>query len=180
MSSAHRPPALPRRRALALLAALGAGAALPARAANEITPWPAGRAVPPFAAEGLDGKVWRLPELRGRAVLLNFWASWCEPCRTEMPSLQSFAEFHDDRLVVLAVNFKETAAQVRRYVQRTGLRLTVVRDPEGEIARAWDVRVFPTTILIGVDGRPRQRIRGEVDWSSPEADKLVSALMTPG
>lgn len=175
------PPLVTRRGALAMLGALGAGVALPARAANEITAWPAGRAAPPLEAEDLDGKTWRLPELRGRAVLLNFWASWCEPCRTEMPSLQLLAEFHgSDRLVVLAINFKESAAQASRFVRRAGIRLPVLRDPEGAIARAWDVRVFPTTILIGVDARPRQRIRGEVDWSSPESDRLVSALMVPG
>lgn len=170
-----------RRRALATLCALGAGLAMPARASNEITRWPAGRAAPSLVAEDLDGKHWRLAELRGRAVLLNFWASWCEPCRTEMPSLQSLAEFNGpDRLVVLAINFKESAAQAGRFVQRAGIRLPVLRDPEGAIARAWDVRVFPTTILVGSDGTPRQRIRGEVDWSSPEADKLVSALLAPG
>ena len=178
---AQVPPSPGRRGAVAALAAIGLGAALPAGASIEITRWPAGKPAPALAGEDLEGRRWRLGELRGRVVLLNFWASWCEPCRAEMPSLQRLVEFHgEDRVTVIAVNFKETAAQASRFLRRTGLRLPVLLDPDGVIARAWEVKVFPTTILFGVDGRPRHRIRGEVDWSSPEADRLVSALTTPG
>ena len=174
-------PSPGRRGAVTALAAVGLGAALPARASVEITRWPSGRPAPALTGKDLEGRVWRLADLRGRAVLVNFWASWCEPCRAEMPSLQRLVEFHgEDRLAVLAVNFKETAAQATRYLRRTGIGLPVLLDPDGAIARAWEVKVFPTTILFGVDGRPRHRIRGEVDWSSAEADRLVSALTTPG
>ncbi|GAA4415590.1 TlpA family protein disulfide reductase [Quisquiliibacterium transsilvanicum] len=178
MSGQAPPPSILRRRALSALGALAAGAALPALAAHEVARWPAGRAAPPLEATDLDGKTWRLADLRGRAVLLNFWASWCEPCRAEMPSLQTLADFHgQERLAVLAINFKEPASRAARFVQGAGVTLPVLLDPEGAIARAWEVRVFPTSILTGVDGKPRHRVRGEVDWTGPEAARLISTVL---
>src|SRR5450631_498122 len=100
------PAHLTRRRAMGW--ALGAVAALGvpsvARAAHEVRAWPAGRAVPMLSLRDLDGQPWHLSDLKGRAVLLNFWASWCDPCRAEMPSLQRLAVARRrDGMVVLAV-----------------------------------------------------------------------------
>jgi thiol-disulfide isomerase/thioredoxin len=153
-----------------------ASQALPA-AAGEVQAWPARKPAPALEAADLDGGAWSLPALRGRAVLLNFWASWCEPCRAEMPTLQQLADFYgEDRLAVLALNFKEAPATARRFAARTGLKVPVLPDAAGEIARRWEVKVFPTTVLIGADGRPRWRVRGEMDWSGKEAGRLVESL----
>ena len=125
----------------------------------------------------MTGRRWALPALRGRAVLLNFWASWCEPCRAEMPTLQQLVELYgEEKLTVLAINFKESRNTAERYVKRSGLNLPVVLDPAGEIARRWNVKVFPTTIAIAADGAPKWRARGEVDWSTLEAGRMVEAL----
>jgi thiol-disulfide isomerase/thioredoxin len=159
---------------LRLAAATAAAAALPARAA-EIRPWPARASAPSLQALDLAGRSWQLP-LPGRAVALNFWASWCEPCRTEMPTLRVLAELYSDRLTVLALNFKERPSTVARFAQATATTLPVLLDPQGEHARAWGVKVFPTTVLIGADGRPRWRVQGEWDWSSTEAGRLVEGL----
>lgn len=170
-----------RRETLLRLSALAAAATCPRLVrAQETSAWPADQPTPLLEAVDLDDRTWRLPELRGRAVLLNFWASWCEPCRAEMPSLQTLADFHgSDRLQVLAINYKEHANTASRFIRQAGLSLPVLRDPDGAIARAWGVRVFPSSILIDVAGQPRMRIRGELDWSSPEADRLISPLLTP-
>lgn len=151
-------------------------------AQHALTDWPAGQPLPAIEALDLQGRPWRLAELRGRPVLLNFWASWCEPCRAEMPTLQALAELYGpEQLAVVALNFKEAPATVARFVQRTGLRLPVLLDREGAVARACAVKVFPTTLLIGADGRPRQRVRGELDWTGAEAERLVQGLLaTPG
>lgn len=161
-------------------AAPGVLAALPhaAWANYEARRWPAGQPVPALQALDLDGRTWRLQELRGRAVIINFWASWCEPCRSEMPTLQQVAEIYGpDKLVVLAVNYKETAARAAQFAKVTGLSLPVLLDPSGDIARQWDVKVFPGTMLIAADGKPAMRIRGEVDWSGAAAEKLIAPLL---
>lgn len=143
----------------------------------EVQAWHARKPIPALEASDLNGKVWRLADLRGKAVLINFWASWCEPCRAEMPALQALADFYGrEKLVVLAVNFKESKAKMAQYIKSTGLSLPVLPDPAGDIARRWGVNVFPTTVLIAADGQPRHRIRGELDWTGREAEALLNPL----
>ena len=145
--------------------------------AFEVSPW----AGPLAALDLLDttGKRWRASDLQGRPVLLNFWASWCEPCRAEMPSLQALADlFSPDKLLVLAINFKELPARALRFAQSTGVTLPVLLDTQGLLARQWGVKVFPTTLMIDRHGKPRSRIQGEVDWTGKAAGKLVDGLMS--
>jgi len=143
----------------------------------EVQPWRAREPIPVLEGTDLNGKVWRLADLRGKAVLINFWASWCEPCRAEMPALQQLADFYGpEKLLVLAVNFKESNAKMAQYVKSSGLSLPVLADPAGDIARRWGVNVFPTTVLIAADGQLRQRVRGELDWSGPQAEALLQPL----
>ncbi len=168
------------RKAVAQCLALMPLAASPGVQAQgyEVKPWPARQAVPALAGTDLQGQDWRLADLRGKAVLINFWASWCEPCLAEMPSLQSLAQtYGPDKLVVLAVNFKESAPAVQRYVQRTDLRLPVLLDPVGVMAHAWGIKVFPTTVLVAANGQGRSLVRGGVDWAGPQASPLVDALL---
>ena len=143
-----------------------------------MSPWPAGRAAPPLQALDMQGQTWTLERLRGRAVLLNFWATWCPPCRAEMPSLQQLAEIYGpEQLQVLAINVGEGPRRIAQYLQSSGLELTVLLDPKSEISRAWGATVLPTTLLIDAGGRPRQRVRGELDWSGREAMALVEPLL---
>jgi thiol-disulfide isomerase/thioredoxin len=95
-----------------------------------------------------------------------------------MPSLQALAQQHgSDTLVVLAVNFKESAPTVERFVQRNAVTLPVLLDSQGEAARAWGANVFPTTVLISADGRVKAVVRGALDWAGPQADALVGPLL---
>lgn len=163
-----------------VIAALAAGA-LPVRAEQQgpkPQPWPAARGVPPLVLPGFDGPAWRLSDAQGQVVMLNFWASWCEPCRAEMPSLELLAERHEkDGLMVAAVNFRETDASIRRYLQQWPITLNILRDADGAAARAWGVRIFPTTIVIGRDGRPAFAVTGEVDWTGAEARRWLAPLL---
>lgn len=146
----------------------------------DVQRWSPSVPVPALQATDLTGKVWRLADLRGQAVLVNFWASWCEPCRAEMPSLQVLAErLGPHKLVVLAVNFKEPVGTVAQFVQRTGVTLPVLPDPQGGIARQWGVRIFPSTVLIAADGRVHAVVRGEVDWGGADAAALWEPLLKP-
>ena len=167
-----------RRTLLGL--ALGAVAAPVLARGYDVAPWPAGRPTPALQALDLQGRTWTLDGLRGRAVVLNFWATWCPPCRAEMPSLQQLGEIYGpEQLQVLAVNVGEGPRRINQYLQASGLNLTVLLDPQSEIVRAWGANVLPTTMLIDASGRPRQRVRGEVDWSGREAAALVEPLL-PG
>ena len=162
----------------ALLVPLAPVHAAAAEPGYQVTPWPAGRALPPLQGADLAGRPWRMADLRGRAVLLNFWATWCPLCRAEMPTLQQLAQLYGPgELAVVAMNFKQSGAAVRTFVKSTALALPVVLDPDGANARALDVHVFPTTLLIAADGTPRFVVRGELDWTGREADRLVSQLV---
>ena len=175
-------PFLSRRHFLQTTCAAGAPLWLPAGAqhltgeAYEISPW-AGP-VAAFSLVDTTGMVWRAADFRGRAVLLNFWASWCEPCRAEMPSLQQAAALHGaDKLLVLAINFKEKPAIALQFAERAGITLPVLLDVDGQAARRWGVRIFPTTLTLDRRGRPRHRVQGELDWTGPAAGKLIASLL---
>ncbi|MDR3371879.1 TlpA disulfide reductase family protein [Rhodoferax sp.] len=170
------------RKTLALVLSLAALAASPWAHAQgyEVVPWPAHTPLPRLAGSDLQGKVWRLADLRGKAVLINFWASWCAPCQAEMPSLQALAQFYGpEKLVVLAVNFEESASVVRQHVQRTNFDLPVLLDPTGALAHQWGANVFPTTVLVAANDQVRGLVRGEMDWSSLRAAKLIEPLLAP-
>lgn len=133
-----------------------------------------------FSLPDTTGKTWRPAELKGRAVLLNFWASWCEPCRAEMPTLQQVADLYGpEKLLVLAINFKEAPARAIQFSKSTGMTLPVLLDVDGQAARRWGVKVFPTTLTIDSRSQPRHRMQGEVDWTSSDAEKLIAGLFTP-
>ncbi|HET8744918.1 MAG TPA: TlpA disulfide reductase family protein [Ramlibacter sp.] len=166
-----------RRRALLATACLPW---LPAARAAEDSPrreWPRKRATPALELAGIDGSAWRLAAARGRPVLLNFWASWCEPCRAEMPALQQLAREHaSGGLQVLAVNYRETEGAVRRFVGQTGLELPVLLDREGAAAKAFGVRIFPSTVGIDRRGHARFVVTGEFDWAGTQAARWVAEL----
>ncbi len=139
--------------------------------------WPREQATPELGLPDLEGKRWQWGDLRGAPVLLNFWASWCEPCRAEMPSLELAAErFARQGLRVLAVNFRETDQALQRYLQVYPTGLTVLRDRDGATARRFGVRVFPTTVLVNARHRTRWVVQGEVDWTAPHAQAWLAEL----
>lgn len=166
---------LSRLRWLAALLALLAGHA--AWAASETARWPAGQATPDFTLADGNGRTWKLSDARGKVVIVNFWASWCEPCRAEMPSLQQMADFYGNDVLVLAVNFKERDAKVAQFAQAAGLSLPMPLDRDGAVAGRFGVKVFPSTIVVGKDGKARLRLVGEVDWTSREVAAWLEPLI---
>lgn len=122
---------------------------------EEVGPAPKeGASAPDFALPALDGRTYRLSELRGRAVLINFWATWCGPCRTEMPAIEEvYRRYGGDRLLVLAVNVEEDAEHVVPFVQRLGLSFPILLDRDGAVSRRYRITGLPTTYLIRANGK---------------------------
>lgn len=107
-----------------------------------------------FYLNDLDGNIVDLESFRGQPVILNFWATWCAPCRVEMPALQAAYEAHqDDGLVILAVNDEETYQEVADFFAELGLTFTPLLDAEGEISRLYNVFNFPSSYFIDGTGR---------------------------
>jgi len=165
-----------------LLAALGALLSFvplaPAKAlAHEIKPW-SGGATPPLALKGLDGRPLDLRQFRGRAVLVNFWATWCEPCREEIPSLERLrAKLAGQPFEVLMVNYGESNATVKPFLAKLGVTAPVALDPEKQGAAKWKVNGLPMTFLLDAGGRIRYSSFGESDWASGEPLALVEGLV---
>jgi cytochrome c biogenesis protein CcmG, thiol:disulfide interchange protein DsbE len=111
-----------------------------------------GYSAPDFTLNSIDGAPVTLSDLRGKVVVLNFWATWCPPCRAEIPALEDLSRKYDGKAVVLAVNVQEDPAVVLGFVREYGMTYPVVLDPRAEIARAYQVIAFPTTFFIDARG----------------------------
>lgn len=105
---------------------------------------------PDFALPDLQGEQVRLSDLRGQPVLLNFWATWCGPCRQEMPAIQ--ARYNHGGFAVLAVDFGETRQQVQDFINEIGVDLPVLLDADGSVQELYRVRGYPTTFFIDAQG----------------------------
>lgn len=161
----------------AALFALAFGVAGGARAEQALRPW-TGKATPPLVLHDLDGRTVDLGRLRGQVVLVNFWATWCEPCTAEMPSLQRLQDKLAGRpFAVLAVNYGEMAPKVRRFLKGRGLALHALLDPDMRAAERWNAAGLPMSFLIDARGRARYWVYGERDWSEGESFATVQKLV---
>lgn len=133
---------------------------------------------PDFSLPDLSGKQIPLKQLRGKLVFLNFFATWCGPCREEMPGMERLHRAHQDKgLVVLAVNLQEGAKTIRPFVQSLKLSFPTVMDTEGAVSREYGVRALPVSFLIGRDGKILWRAIGGRDWESPQARSYFAQLV---
>ena len=138
-----------------------------------------GKQAPDFQLPDLEGQPVSLSSFRGQPVLLNFWASWCGPCRYEMPFLQ---EIHEEwtgkspSVVILAVNIGESPSEVNEFMNSYNLSFPVLLDTEGNVARMYNVRGIPTTFLIDIDGTI-QGIKVGAFSNKTEIEKNLSKII---
>ncbi|MBC7803203.1 MAG: TlpA family protein disulfide reductase [Candidatus Parcubacteria bacterium] len=146
-------------------------------AAQELKPW-TGSAAPALALRDVEGRVHRLEDYRGKVVLVNFWATWCEPCREEMPSMNRLrASLAGQPFEVLAVNLAESETRIRRFLEQLPLAFPVLMDRDSAVAKAWQARVLPVSFLLGPDGRIRYSAVGELDWTSERVRKAIQEML---
>ena len=149
-------------------------------AAQGLKPWPGG-AVPPLALRDLAGREHRLADYRGKVVVVNFWATWCEPCREEMPSMQALrASLAARPFEVLAVNLGEPESRVRKFLEQVPLEFPVLLDRDSGAAKAWRARVLPASFVVGPDGAVRYSVLGAIDWADEKVRRAMLTLMAPG
>ncbi len=129
---------------------------------------------PDFALTTLEGKSITLGEYRGKIVLINFWATWCPPCRAEMPELNAVAQAHRDQLIVLAINNGETIERVQSFVAEFQLTFPVLLDPDGAVASKYAVLGLPTSFFVDRNGLVRAANIGAMSRAYIEAQ--ITAL----
>jgi len=133
---------------------------------------------PDFATVDAEGRAVRLDSFKGKVVILNFWATWCPPCRLEMPSMEKlYQEFKEQGLEIVAVNFMESPGPVREFVKEQGFTYPILMDGKSRIAESYGVMRLPETVLIGRRGNLLGKSAGYKDWYKPAVREFVSLLL---
>jgi peroxiredoxin len=133
---------------------------------------------PDFTLPSLDGPNLRLQEQRGHVVMINFWATWCGPCRVEMPHLSRLYEkYRGSGFTVLAVNIDEDPHKAASLAKQLGMKFPVLLDSEKKVSRLYDLSTMPSTVLVDRDGRVRYVHRGYRDGYEETYDKQIRELL---
>jgi len=129
-----------------------------------------GGQAPDFSLTDLDGRVVSLAQLRGKVVLVNFWATWCPPCRAEMPSMEKLYHLlKDEDFVMLAINIEADGEQtVARFLEKNQHSFPILLDTQGVVQKQYGVYKFPETFVIRKDGIIDDKVIGAFDWAHPE------------
>jgi len=147
--------------------------------ARELQPYKGG-ATPPLILKDLNGKTVNLKDYRGQVVLINFWATWCPPCRAEMPSMQRLKEKMAGKpFAILAVDMGETQDVVRAYIREIKTDFTVLLDKDGHALKAWKVFAFPTSYVVDAQGKIRYGLFGASEWDEAGTVEKITRLLPP-
>jgi len=136
---------------------------------------------PDFMSENLTGGNTRLDDYKGKLILLNFWATWCMPCRVEMPGMeQLWQKYKDQGFVIVAISNddEDSRSRIKTFQKKLNLSFPILLDPESEVNDIYQVSSMPTSFLIDANGKIISRIVGTEEWSSPDAVQLVEGLLS--
>ena len=134
--------------------------------------------VSPFTTQGTIEENLSLGALKGKVVFLNFWATWCGPCRSEMPSMESlYGRYKEKGLEILAVNTRESREQVLAFVKENGLSFPVALDIDGKVSDSYGVQAIPTSFIIDREGKIITRVVGSIDWDTPKIRTAFEHLL---
>lgn len=151
-----------------------------------LTPVTVGMVAPDFTLSTIDGKTLHLADLRGKVVMLNFWATWCKPCRQEMPSMevmsQGFRNAAGDRFELVAVNENNIFYQgkIKPFLQKFGIDFTVPVDPLGKLDHLYKITGVPETFVIDQKGVVAEHVIGPRDWRMKDSLLMVHSLLDHG
>jgi len=150
---------------------------------HELFPVQVGSKAPDFKALTLDSvpKEKSLADYRGQVVMINVWATWCLPCRVEMPSIEALHKDYGPKglkIVAVSIDDPGTDPGIRAFAKQYGLTFEILHDPKGQITDLYDISGYPETFIVGRDGVIRKKLMSATDWNSPEARALVDRLLT--
>lgn len=133
---------------------------------------------PSFVLKDLGGNEVRLDDFRGKIVFLNFWATWCPPCREEMPSMEKlYREFRERDFTILAIDLREDNRKVKAFKEEFGLTFPILLDSDGAVGLDYRITSIPTTYLVDREGFLIGGALGARDWSRAEAFGLINQLL---
>jgi len=155
---------------------------------GRLRPVGAGTIAPDFEVTDLEGNLARLSDHTGEVVMVNIWATWCSPCRYEMPSMERLHQrFKDDGLRILAVSVDaelgktdqggRPGGDLRAFADSLGLTFTLLHDPSGEIQNLYQTTGVPETLLVGRDGVIYKKVAGPTEWDASEHQELIGRLL---
>lgn len=137
-----------------------------------------GKDAPQFTLSTMQGSRVSLSSLRGKVILLNFWATWCTSCKMEMPSFNNFSKAYKDRgLVVVGVAMDKSKQDVQNYLSKAPVEFPVLLDSDLSVSKTYRIFAFPTTFLIDRNGVLKEKYIGEEDWMSPAIRKSVEKYL---
>src|SRR3954465_8279373 len=150
---------------------------------HELFPVELGSKAPEFTAYTLDSvpRQKRLADYRGNVLMINVWATWCLPCRVEMPSIEALnKDYAAKGLKIVAVSIDDpgTDSTIRSFARQYGLTFEILHDPQAKITEAYDISGYPETFIVGRDGVIRKKLMQATDWNTPDARALVDRLLT--
>jgi peroxiredoxin len=135
-----------------------------------------GDIAPDFLLQNMAGDEERLSDYRGQPVVLNFWATWCAPCRKEMPQfVRAYDDYRDEGLVIIALNQQESESIIRPFIEDYGVRFPVLIDRDGDVGREYRTNGYPETFFIDADGIVREHFIGPFE-SSDRGENVQGAI----
>lgn len=169
--------------AAAVLFLVGAGEPLPSSLPElyeqfGVTPPRTSKPAPDFTLETLDGKMVHLKDFRGKPILIHFWATWCKPCKDELPTIQKLhEELGGDVVQILTINIDRwNKDRVEEFKNEFGLHFPILLDPGQEVRRKYFIMGLPTSYLVGADGKLRGYISGAREWDTPLSQRIMKSL----
>lgn len=133
-----------------------------------------GNPAPDFDTLDLDGKIWSLSKLKGKVVFINFWATWCSPCREEMPSMQRlYTKLPKDKFEMIALFNNDKKPAVRKFVSQLGLTFPILSDEHNFAGTKYGLTGLPETFIVDKQGVIREKIIGPAKWDSPENVEML-------
>jgi peroxiredoxin len=136
-----------------------------------------GKPAPDFVLQDASGRTWKLSNLKGKVVFVNFWATWCKPCRDEMPSMVTLDKALADKpFQMLSIVFNDDLDMAKNFAQRQGATFPVLGSPGQELTQAYMITGVPETFLIDVDGILRHKFIGPYDWNSLKMRNIILEL----